>query len=707
MDHSHFLAHLTGHTFPGRYVLRSFPKSDASWTDQASALADYCIDLYSASVSGIRTAYLDLAGKDVSEINNRYCERELFPGIKDCCFPYIGIDASTINPDSPMDVDALGPFDPALRKTNYSSTIAARGFLKSYITSEIVKLLEHGYTVECGLSVVPIPFLYALDQSNHDQIRKIESLRIRKEIAKIIPYYFAISNTVDVEDGVIDGTHKRRNDSIYVNIEYSMSDAPFWSWYVDYLRNRHASHPDHAWINGGDTHAAIFESHGQSAHGILRQVGIPERLAADTGLGEPSGDLGYFGRSHGFPSPLSYFDGTRTEYSMARIKHYTKTSPENFQPHILLSNYHRYVERFLVRVIVEIYTRGQGTLVVPPSGAPGSPSTDMAFGHEAICRIFNAEQPDLLARMRSIIFKNHEDKSAVDHEAEAEFRVLLQNLIGQPNVQMPAYHYMPDNADFKFEDGAASGTKRSKDVFENAPLPGISLVNLGVGPSNARTITDHLAVLRPSSWMMVGHCAGIRVRQKLGDYVIANSYIRRDGVLDTELPLDAPAIAHPTIIEALERAIRHHSPISLESSRTDDGPDIEAAEKRLEQLKSISRTGTVWTTGNRNWEVAPSEDYWEQFEKYRVVAVDMESGTVAANAFRCRVPQGSFLCISDKPLLGVVKMSFIADDFYKTQISKHLDIALDAVKWLEFDNFSKTELLRTRFFRGKDDPPWR
>ena len=48
---------------------------------------------------------------------------------------------------------------------------------------------------------------------------------------------------------------------------------------------------------------------------------------------------------------------------------------------------------------------------------------------------------------------------------------------------------------------------------------GITLVNIGVGPSNAKTATDHIAVLRPHAWLMVGHCAGLRNTQRLGDFV--------------------------------------------------------------------------------------------------------------------------------------------------------------------------------------------
>ncbi|MEO5607435.1 MAG: AMP nucleosidase, partial [Polaromonas sp.] len=69
---------------------------------------------------------------------------------------------------------------------------------------------------------------------------------------------------------------------------------------------------------------------------------------------------------------------------------------------------------------------------------------------------------------------------------------------------------------------------------------GITMVNIGVGPANAKNITDHVAVLRPHAWIMLGHCAGLRTSQQLGDYVLAHGYVREDHVLDEELPLWVP-----------------------------------------------------------------------------------------------------------------------------------------------------------------------
>jgi hypothetical protein len=75
------------------------------------------------------------------------------------------------------------------------------------------------------------------------------------------------------------------------------------------------------------------------------------------------------------------------------------------------------------------------------------------------------------------------------------------------------------------------------------------------GPSNAKTITDHIAVLRPHAWLMLGHCAGLRNTQALGDYVLAHAYVREDHVLDDDLPVWVPIPALAEVQVALEEAV--------------------------------------------------------------------------------------------------------------------------------------------------------
>jgi AMP nucleosidase len=193
---------------------------------------------------------------------------------------------------------------------------------------------------------------------------------------------------------------------------------------------------------------------------------------------------------------------------------------------------------------------------------------------------------------------------------------------------------------------------------------GITLVNIGVGPSNAKTATDHIAVLRPHAWLMVGHCAGLRNSQSLGDFCLAHAYLREDHVLDDDLPIWVPIPALAEIQIALEDAV------------------AEVTQLKGYELKRIMRTGTVATIDNRNWELRDQSGPVRRLSQSRAIALDMESATIAANGFRFRVPYGTLLCVSDKPLHGELKLPGMASEFYKTQVSRHLQIGIRAMEHL-------------------------
>jgi AMP nucleosidase len=193
---------------------------------------------------------------------------------------------------------------------------------------------------------------------------------------------------------------------------------------------------------------------------------------------------------------------------------------------------------------------------------------------------------------------------------------------------------------------------------------GITMVNIGVGPSNAKTITDHIAVLRPHVWLMLGHCAGLRNSQALGDYVLAHAYVREDHVLDDDLPVWVPIPALAEVQVALQESVAEVTGL--------DGYD----------LKRIMRTGTVATIDNRNWELRDQRGPVKRLSQSRAIALDMESATIAANGFRFRVPYGTLLCVSDKPLHGELKLPGMATAFYRTQVSQHLEIGIRALEKL-------------------------
>lgn len=231
---------------------------------------------------------------------------------------------------------------------------------------------------------------------------------------------------------------------------------------------------------------------------------------------------------------------------------------------------------------------------------------------------------------------------------------------GQGRFQMPAYHLRAPNGG------------------------GVSLVNIGVGPSNAKTITDHLAVLRPEAWLMIGHCGGLRGSQIIGDYVLAHAYLRDDHVLDDVLPPEIPIPAIAEVQLALEAAARQ---VTGENDTT---------------LKRRLRTGTVVTTDDRNWELRYTHSAL-RFNQSRAVAIDMESATIAAQGYRFRVPYGTLLCVSDKPLHGEIKLPGPASSFYARAVSEHIRIGFAAIDLLQ-----KTGVrLHSRKLRSFDEPPFR
>lgn len=202
---------------------------------------------------------------------------------------------------------------------------------------------------------------------------------------------------------------------------------------------------------------------------------------------------------------------------------------------------------------------------------------------------------------------------------------------------------------------------------------GITMINIGVGPSNAKTVTDCLAVLRPECWVMIGHCAGLDARMRMGDLILGNAYQRRDHILDDRISLDIPIPAVPEVQRTLESAVREVY-----------GED-----------QDLMRTGTVLSTDDRNWEWHTHADLWEILRGSTAVAVDMESSALAANGYRYRIPYGTLLSVSDLPLHSVPKLPAAAQAFYSSSKEAHVMCAVRAVESLAEDPTK----LRTRKLR--------
>lgn len=336
----------------------------------------------------------------------------------------------------------------------------------------------------------------------------------------------------------------------------------------------------------------------------------------------------------GTAEPLSLFNAQRVDLSLQRLRHYSGTAAEAFQSYVLFTNYQFYVEEFVRTAQLEMARENSPYIaLVEP-------------GNRITWRTGYSPAPDHPLQLQ---LRGHSAASASGaHTSRLP--------------QMPAYHLVKDNQQ------------------------GISLVNIGVGPANAKTITDHIAVLRPHVWMMVGHCAGLQNSQQLGDYVLAHGYIRDDHVLDQDLPTWVPIPALAEVQLALEKAVAEVAGVS--------GLEV----------KRIMRTGTVASTDNRNWELLEHAIPLQRFKQGRAIALDMESATIAANGFRFRVPYGTLLCVSDKPLHGEVKLPGMANHFYRGRILQHLQIGIKAIELLQEQ---ESRRLHSRKLRSYGDVAFR
>ncbi len=375
-------------------------------------------------------------------------------------------------------------------------------------------------------------------------------------------------------------------------------------YYLEQMKLLLATHNDEIEIGVSDTKIPIHFALGEGFH-IEKDLTrdhmemLPNIFdIPDLALMDDEIANGTYRVGEGSPAPLALFTAPRVDISIMRLRHYTATSASHFQNYVILTNYQFYIDEFS-RMCNNIMAHGD------QSGIDGE--------YEAFVEPGN---------------KITYNKNLADIPSDAPGEVLRRM------PQMPAYH-------LKRKDGS-----------------GITMINIGVGPSNAKTITDHVAVLRPHAWLMLGHCAGLRNSQSIGDYVLAHGYLREDNVLFRDLHPSIPVPALSEIQIALEQAVSQVTGLN--------GYD----------LKKIMRTGTVATVDDRNWELRPAIRQNTKLSQSRAIALDMESGTIAANGFRFRVPYGTLLCVSDKPLHGQLKLPGMAESFYRQRVEQHLQIGL-------------------------------
>jgi AMP nucleosidase len=183
---------------------------------------------------------------------------------------------------------------------------------------------------------------------------------------------------------------------------------------------------------------------------------------------------------------------------------------------------------------------------------------------------------------------------------------------------------------------------------------------------------------------MIGHCGGLRPSQAIGDYVLAHAYLRDDHVLDAVLP---PEIPIPPIAE-VQVALQRAAEIVIGRDR---GRAEAAAAHRHGGHHRRPQLGAPLHLLGAAVQPEPRGRHRHGERDHRGAGLPL------------RVPYGTLLCVSDKPLHGEIKLPGQANRFYEGSISEHLRIGIATVDLLRQEG----PRLHSRKLRAFDEPPFR
>ncbi len=775
MRPAYFLQSLTRTPCPGRFAVLTEPldgltdevqRRDRAFR-QAQGLIDYCCEIHELSRKRLTAAFGEMleAYKGRAEVSDGFgLPERIFDYIKNACYPYIYLPEQEIRDNLVRQQKSWEPKPLLLTPVDHVTTLAEPDVLYRYYVEQCADLLFRGFRLEAGLSVVPMPVTFAIENVDID-------IPARKDVLESIQNLFPAVSPCDIDDSIVDGDHRAQDESMAINRDYGLFSSLYWHRYSEYLStpeplvvSEKSWRTDMANADPGtlseETRSRLLDARNRVAgptagnfiqpHGAETERWVAPRAKPDDVLFRP-------------PRPLSFFDAPRTHYALSRINHYTNTNPKYFQKTVLLVNFREYARQFVLRALVEIHRIEN----LPNTARSTTVSDDYArlivsahdfhdggavseggriIRHADLAEMFSLgpDDPKGIKGLERLTVldkalrerRNLEDEDDEAHQTYRQVKQIIEDnkLVGGSTARMPAYHYIPPTFVEDDADQAALNNKstsdQSKDLFDLLALPGISMVDFGVGASNAKAITDILAPLRPHCWFLLSRCGGLRKQQHIGDYVLATSFVRRDGVLDAQVPRDAPVKTSRFVLRAFEKATTYNIAFDkklmqrMESERSSwpwsanlsraraqgasDGYS-ESKDKEIkfhEARREVLRLGTVYSINDRHWTTQPMRERLEEFNAYRCIAIDMESGTVAANGFRYRIQHGAFLCVSEKALEGSVRMRQHRNGFFSRQSARHLTTAIDAIRWLVYHPSEKREFILSRELRGTDDPPW-
>jgi AMP nucleosidase len=181
---------------------------------------------------------------------------------------------------------------------------------------------------------------------------------------------------------------------------------------------------------------------------------------------------------------------------------------------------------------------------------------------------------------------------------------------------------------------------------------GLTMVNFGIGTSNAATIMDLLMAVDPEGVLLLGKCGGLKSSSEIGHFVLPIAAIRGEGTGNDYYPPEVPALPSFKLHKFVSQKI---------------------AARGLDY-----RTGVVYTTNRRVWE--HDEAFIDHLRGLTALAIDMETATVFIVGHHNEIARGALLLVSDVPITPEgVKTEESDSAVTRDWADIHLDLGIEAM----------------------------
>lgn len=181
---------------------------------------------------------------------------------------------------------------------------------------------------------------------------------------------------------------------------------------------------------------------------------------------------------------------------------------------------------------------------------------------------------------------------------------------------------------------------------------GLTIINYGMGSSNAATIMDLLSAVSPKGVLFLGKCGGLKKSTEIGHFILPIAAIRGEGTSRDYFPPEVPALPSFKLHKFVSEKIRDH------------GLDY--------------RTGVIYTTNRRVWE--HDLEFHERLRQMTCMGIDMETATIFIVGHANAIARGALLLVSDVPVTPDGVKTEESDKLVTANwVDLHLQIGIEAM----------------------------